>query len=327
MEHYCTYFDRRYLARGLALYRSLERHAGPFRLHALCLDEATERALARLDLPGVERLALAAFEQGDERLLAAKKSRSLVEYYFTCTASLVLYLLRRCPEAGRVTYLDADLFFFGSPAPLFEEMGAASIALVEGRYPPQWRKKLERFGKYNVGLLVFRNDERARACLEWWRERCLEWCYDRLEDGKFADQKYLDEWPERFGGVTVLRHPGVNVAPWNVAGSRITTSGGRVLVNGAPLVCYHFHNLRKVWGPLFDSGLAEYGVAPVGAVRRGIYAPYLRELRRGERDSFRVGAARRKRGVVETIRRGGALLAVGPLVLPIGLGRAGGGAC
>ena len=32
MEYYCTYFDRNYLAKGLALYDSLTRQAGAFRL-------------------------------------------------------------------------------------------------------------------------------------------------------------------------------------------------------------------------------------------------------------------------------------------------------
>jgi hypothetical protein len=45
--HYATYFDRHYLTRGLALYRSLVRHSRPFALWVLCLDKETHRTLSR----------------------------------------------------------------------------------------------------------------------------------------------------------------------------------------------------------------------------------------------------------------------------------------
>ncbi len=41
-----------------------------------------------------------------------------------------------------------------------------------------------------------RND--GELVRSWWEERCLEWCYARFEDGKFGDQKYLDDWTSRF---------------------------------------------------------------------------------------------------------------------------------
>src|SRR3990172_2228653 len=37
MHHFCTYFDRNYLAQGLTLCRSLTDHAGPFTLWVLYL--------------------------------------------------------------------------------------------------------------------------------------------------------------------------------------------------------------------------------------------------------------------------------------------------
>ena len=50
---YCTYFDHNYLARGLALYHSLQRHAPGARLWVLCLSEACYRTLTTLNLPAL----------------------------------------------------------------------------------------------------------------------------------------------------------------------------------------------------------------------------------------------------------------------------------
>lgn len=43
-------------------------------------------------------------------------------------------------------------------------------------------------------LFIFRNNQQGRKVLTWWRKACLEWCYNRFEDGRFGDQKYLDDW-------------------------------------------------------------------------------------------------------------------------------------
>ena len=40
MEHFVTLFDAAFLPQGLALHRSLRRHAGDFTLWRVCVDEA-----------------------------------------------------------------------------------------------------------------------------------------------------------------------------------------------------------------------------------------------------------------------------------------------
>ena len=280
MRHYCTYFDRHYLVRGLALYQSLKRHDGPFTLWVLCFDDWSYDVLTRLAEPDLRPIALADFERDDAALLAVKPTRSKVEYYFTCSPSLPLYVLNAHPEIELLTYLDADLFFYADPTPIFDEMGGGSILIGEHRYPPDLRY-MEVHGVYNVGLLAFRNDERARACLQWWRERCLEWCYDRPEDGKYADQKYLDDWPERFPGTVVLQHPGAGLAPWNWKNYALTVTQGRVTVDGLPLLFFHFHGLKIIAPWLYDPVYAGkiYGEMPRGLTRLlyGGYAARLRE--------------------------------------------------
>ena len=279
MRYYCTYFDRHYLLRGLALYRSLKQHAEPFVLWVLCFDDESASVLTKLSQPDLIPIALADFERGDVALLAAKPTRSKVEYYFTCSPSLPLYLLNRNPEIDLITYLDADLYFYDSPEAIFAEMAEASILIVGHRFPEHLRF-VEVNGIYNVGLVSFRNDARGRTCLEWWRDRCLEWCYDRQEDGKYADQRYLDDWPVRFEGVAVLQHSGAGLAPWNWIASDIKVRHSGIWANGQPLIFFHFSNLKILtpwlYDPVSDGRL--YGEMPLG-LRRALYTPYLQALK------------------------------------------------
>jgi len=277
MRYFCTYFDHHYLPRGLALYQSLRRHCPSFELWVLCMDRLSYDVLSQLGLSDVHLISLEDVEKGDEALLRAKQNRSMIEYYFTCTPSLPLYILHHYPEVEMITYLDSDLFFFDDPAPIYTEIADHSIAIIGHRFSPALRD-LERTGIYNVGWLSFRRDERALACLRWWRDRCIEWCYDRCEDGRFADQKYLDHWPSLFQGVVVLDHKGANLGPWNLANYRIHEDENGIWVDEQPLIFFHFHGLKQISAVLYDTNLTMAGVRPGAFVRRGIYGRYIRTL-------------------------------------------------
>jgi len=232
----------------------------------LCLDDETCVALTRLSLPEVQLIALPNFERGDEELVLAKRNRSLAEYYFTCTPSLPLFVMNHNPEVDLITYLDADIFFFSSPAQLFEEIGTNSIAIIGHRFSPTL-KGLERRGIYNVGWLSFRRDVNGLACLRWWRDRCIEWCYDRVEGDKYADQKYLDKWPTLFQRVVVLQHKGANLAPWNVENHIIRCENSAVWVDEQPLIFYHFQGVRPITKWCCDAGFRSFrSVRPTKAV-------------------------------------------------------------
>ena len=215
-RHYCTYFDRRYAAQGLALWLSLRRHDPAAVLWVLALDAATADAIRALGEESLRAVPLAELEAADRELAAARENRSWVEYVFTLSPCWPRYLLAGGAkiEMEAITYCDADLAFFASPAALWGELGAGSVLIAEHRFPPYLRH-LETRGRFNVGVLCFRNDARGRAVLEDWRARCIAWCHDRVEPGRYADQKYLDAWPETFAGVVVSRRAGVNLAPWN----------------------------------------------------------------------------------------------------------------
>jgi hypothetical protein len=147
---------------------------------------------------------------------------------------------------------------------------------------------VETYGKFNVGIVGFRNDAEGRRCLEQWREQCNAWCYDRLEDGRYADQKYLDAWPDQFQGVVVAQHLGVNVAPWNRVCYQLDERDGVPCVNGRPIVFYHFHGLKMYKFGLVVPQDIDYGTRLDGDWIRLVYAPYLQELGRVE-EGARLG--------------------------------------
>jgi hypothetical protein len=299
--HYATYFDRHYLSRGLALHRSLVRHSPAFVLWVLCLDDETSRTLERLRLDHVELVPLADLERDDGGLAAARGTRQLFEYYWTCGPAFLLYLLRHQSQIQLVAYLDADLFFFGDPTPIYAELGDGSILLIEHRRPPSAPNinQNKQKGIYNVGLLVFRRSPASLACLERWREQCIDWCYDRVEPTRFGDQKYLDDWPERYEGVAVLRHRGAGLAPWNVGAYRYRRERGRVLVDGDPLIFYHFNRLRVITQWLYEPTVWLHGHGLEPTVKRHVYGPYIGELRRATRS---IRAAGGEVDAVDTLR-------------------------
>lgn len=281
MYHFCTYFDSNYLLRGLTMYRSLQATGCVFDLHVLTLDERAQAALIALNLPNLHPIPLAELEAWEPALLQAKANRGRIEYYFTLSPILPLYLLARCADIDLITYLDADLYFYRSPEAIFKELGDNSILITEHRFPGYLREK-EKFGRYNVQYQSFRRDPEGLACLERWKAQCLEWCHDRLEDGKFADQKYLEEWPGRYEKLVVLKNKGAGLAPWNWATSPLCLNNGKIEVEGEPLVFYHFHGIKIFHRCFISNGLLDFGLMPY-RLRRWFYAGYLRQLRATKR--------------------------------------------
>lgn len=211
MYYFCTYFDSNYMIHGLTLYRSLLKQCSDFRLYVLCLDDATYEVLNHLNEKRICTILLKEVEEWDSGLLQAKTTRGLVEYYFTLSPVLPLYLLKKY-QIGIITYLDADLLFFSSPDVIYNELGSKSILITPHRFPSELKYK-EKYGQFNVQYQSFRNDEIGIRCLEHWKDKCLEWCYDRLDEDKFADQKYLDEWPDLYGDALVVsQNIGVGLA-------------------------------------------------------------------------------------------------------------------
>lgn len=274
---YCTYFDSAYLARGRVLIESLRRVGDRGTVYVLALDDAALAAVSQWTGLFVHAISLTEIEDAFPELLSAREGRTRMEYVFTLTPWLTRFVMEEAEEGTWVTYLDADMAFFSSTEPIYTHLVGGSVGIVEHRFTweQHWRLK---YGRFNVAWVGFRKDSDGTACLEWWSQRCLEWCSDEVSAGRFADQGYLDNFPQFFSGVVIVDAPGADLAPWNLRRHTVASDrGGQVLVDGEPLIFFHFHGLKHDAGR-YSFKHVPYFARTTPAIREGIYRPYCMAL-------------------------------------------------
>lgn len=269
---YCTLFDKNYLYQGVALHRSLVRHAGEFRLYALCMDAT---AYAQLMKMRSDTLIPISIEDLITPEIAAVRARTTHgQFCWVCQPLICEFVLDRF-RVDMVTYLEADSLFFSNPEALFEEIGGKSVSLVPHNFSSRFDNEATA-GKFCVQFNAFRNDGPAREVLAYWKEWCFK--YDKSAPTVYPGQTSLDDWPDRFASVRVVRHPGAGVAPWNIRGYELTAVGTTPHVNGLPVVFYHYHQYGR-----YKSGAHELGSYPLTRqVIDLLYRAYVEEIRQAE---------------------------------------------
>lgn len=270
MLNFCTLFNTNYLAKGLALHQSLVDNCPSFHLYIFTFDDNSYQILIGKALPHVTIIALSDFE--DPGLLNVKKDRSVAEYCWTCTPFTIKYCIEKY-QLNECTYIDADTFFYNDPSVLITEMGGASVLVTPHNYHPLYDQSAMS-GIYCVQFITFKNTANGMQVLNWWARACLTWCYNRYEDGKMGDQKYLDAWPYIFDGVHICRNIGAGLAPWNLLNHPLSGTGKQLVVYDTPLIFYHFHDLQYLSNNTWYLGGYE---VPEHALT-AIYQPYIKTL-------------------------------------------------
>jgi hypothetical protein len=241
------------------------------------MDQQSFDVLKSLNLNGLNLIHYKDFE--NDNLLRVKNERSMAEYCWTCTPSLIEYTIDHF-KLDHCTYVDADLMFFHSLTQISAELKDFSISLTDHFYSPEYDQS-STSGRYCVQYMYFRNNKEGRTALTWWKEKCIEWCYAKFENGKFGDQKYLDDWTSRFSGVRVLEQRGAGVAPWNVQQYILKDQGELKLKTGDQdynLIFYHYHGLK-----FHNEDHLELGLYKLSRkVKKLIYGPYVRALLEAE---------------------------------------------
>ena len=229
--NFTTYFDQNYQHKFYTLYKSIENNCDDYKVYAFVLDNVKiDDALT--ELKNVIFINLSELENKYPELFYAKKNRSIVEYYFTLTPFICRYILE-IYNFDQITYIDSDSFFFNNPKKLYEFINDSENEIFITEHD---NSKLERkYGRFNVGWIVFKNLINSNKCLYDWSQNCINWCFDEIQENKFADQKYLDSWVNDYSKVFIVKDYLINVGPWNF---------NKIDELNNSLISFHFHNLN-----------------------------------------------------------------------------------
>jgi hypothetical protein len=279
MINLCTLFDSNYMSRGLVMHDSLLITGTAFHLFIYAFDDDSYVILDKLKLRNVTLISLKEFE--NENLLAVKAGRTRAEYCWTCTSSIIKYTLDKFSVTS-CTYVDADTYFYSSPEILLDELNDDKSVLITSHGYSGLTGIFEekRAGRFCVQFTCFRNDRAGREILDKWISQCIAWCYNRYEDGKFGDQKYLDTWPVDYPSVHILENPGGGVAPWNVSRYQLSKIKEEYSLyekktgRSHALIFFHFHFVR-----LAGRRYADIGWNPINQnIVNLLYMPYIQMI-------------------------------------------------
>jgi hypothetical protein len=292
--HIVTLFGQSYLSRGLAMIESIQENASlPLKFTVLAMDNATYDYLNSSKLHRVNLIALHEFQDG--RFQSLTGVRPFRELCWTAASCLTNLVFQSDQESDFIIYVDADCFFFTDIASMIGKWGEDSNIFVhEHRYSLERKQWEDSSGKFNVGVVGFRaRAHEARTCLERWRLQVLNRCELIPDKGFCGDQGYLNEWPDLYPGLQIMRSCGEGAAPWNIellSAHRVATD---LEVEDEKLIFYHFHALRisynRRWHIIFTHFAVGYTI-PV-SVRKLVYRPYLKILRGINRRLLSAGFA------------------------------------
>ena len=263
-----TICSRNFLAFARTLYDSLRKHHPESQFYvALC--DAPEPPFA----PDAEPFPFLYLDDIDLPQWREMSHRYNITEFNTAIKPFVIAHLMRKGIADCIVYLDPDIIVTSHMQELESAFadGASVIVTPHVTVPAENVEvsdiKMLQYGIYNLGFVGFRCGTETMKVVEWWGRQLIDHCVIKLEQGLFVDQKWADLLPAFLDRSLVLRHPGYNVAYWNVAQRNVVRSGDGWLVNGEPLRFAHFSGCRLDDSKVYSRHSGQFDASNIGDLK------------------------------------------------------------
>lgn len=276
-----TICSNNYLAQAKVLFTSVAEHNSSYINYVALVDTRSElvdyESFARenINIVPLSEIGIKDFDTITSKF-------DIVELNTALKPSFFKFLQKKHPEATNIFYFDPDIKIFESLANLERELETHDIVLtphivspipMDGKTP--FENLFLNFGLYNLGFLgVKAAATETIAMLDWWEARTHELGYNRISEGLFVDQLWMNFLPIFFKRTKVLHNLGYNAAPWNLheRGDLKMENGKFLMIDDSPLHFYHFSSF-KFNRPEVLSGYSRYTFDDMPIVKK-MYQQY-----------------------------------------------------
>ncbi len=185
-------------------------------------------------------------------------------------------------------YLDADVYVLKALHHVHDalEKGTSCVLTphitaplpLDGEKPDVY--SFMQAGMYNLGFLGLGNTPEARAFNTWWGQKTRDDCFVAQDRGVFVDQKFVDFAPSFMNDVLILRHPGYNVAYWNLPQRHVSRAADGFKVNQTfDLHFFHFSGIDLENREAFSKYQTRFKTSDLGNAVNDLYDAYVAEVR------------------------------------------------
>lgn len=238
----CTIISKNYLPYARVLTDTFLKNNPNGKVYVLLVDDIDNK----FD-PKKEKFSLIKVEEiGIENLQSFCFKYSILEQNTGTKAHFLKYLFEKY-KLKKLAYFDPDIIFTNNLENLWKLLDKKSIVLTshitepirDDKHPSEF--DILRSGSYNLGFLALSQNETTSKFLNWWIRHLMESGFSDVEKGLFTDQKWIDLVPSIFDDVYIIRHPGYDVAYWNLMQRDIQISDDKTIsVNKKPMYFFHF---------------------------------------------------------------------------------------
>lgn len=220
----------------------------------------------------------------------------IVELNTSVKPSFFKYFINKYFDLEAIIYFDPDIQIFNDLSLIEKYLENDDILLTPHIFRPialdallPTENLFLNYGIYNLGFLALNpRSDNVIDFLNWWEERTLKIGYNRVCEGLFVDQLWVNLVPIFFNKTRILLNYGCNVAPWNLHERQLHTSAEKkyVMMDETALYFYHFSSYSYINPTVLSKYYNRYSASDASPTVLVLYKQYHEKLIDNKVDFF-----------------------------------------